>query len=377
MQASTQVNTRRAIALTLMAVAVAGCATAPKREFVYPPPPDKARIEFVRSFKRPDDIRTSFLQRLWAGLVPYAPDTLLANPAGIALSTDERYLFVALPKSHRVVRVDLETGKFASIGVTGDRPLAVPTAVAVDGEDRLYVADKGAGAVVVYDKAGKEVLSLIGREKLKYPNAVAVDRKAQLLYVVSDAVTQEGRHVIETFSLNGEHLRTLGGGKGLPDGMFLFPSNVAVSPEGELFVADMLNFRIQVFDREGRFLRKFGEAGRGGLGQFDKIHGIAFDTFGNIYVADALQGVQILNPQAQGLMGFGGGALAIPMFLAIDRRNHIYASDLQEGIVEFRLINTSAEDAAAARAAPAAPEAPPTQPAPGAGQTPAAGTAVP
>lgn len=345
----------RTALLVLAAVAATGCATAPKRSFTYPPPPDKARVEFVRSFRYPGDIRTSLLQRIWATLVPYRPDTLIANPAGLALSTDDRVLFVALPKSKRVVRVDLESGQFTSVGTTGDRPLVSPSGVAVDAEDRLYVADKGAGAVAVYDRTG-DLVTLIGREKLKYPSAVAVDRAAQLLYVVSDAATQDGRHVIETFSLKGEHLRTLGGGKGALDGMFLFPSNVAVSPEGELFVADMLNFRIQIFDREGRFLRKFGEPGRGGPARFDKIHGMAFDTYGNLYVADALQGVQILNASAQGLMGFGAGALQIPMFLAIDRRNHVYVSDLSEGIVEFRLVNTGAEDSTAA------PPPPPAEP---------------
>lgn len=350
----------RAIALALAVSAAAGCATPPRRQFTYPAPPDKARVEFVRSFNKPQDIRTSILQRMWSAIVPYEPSNLIANPAGIALSKDERFLYVAIPKSHRVVKVDLESGTFSAIGTGGEKRLQSPAGVAVDDDDRVYVADKKLGAVVVFDRNGK-LTTFIGRERLSYPNAVAIDRKAQILYVVNDAVTQEGRHTVEAFSLGGNHLRTLGGGKGGADGLFVFPSGVAVSSQGELFVADTLNFRVQVFDREGRFLRKFGEPGRGA--GFDKIHGIAFDTFGNIFIADSMQGVQILNPQAQPLMGFGGGALDIPMYVAIDSRNHIYVSDLTYGIVEFKLVNTSAEDS---YGSPAAAQTPPPAPQPAA-----------
>ena len=41
-------------------------------------------------------------------------------------------------------------------------------------------------------------------------------------------------------------------------------------------------------------------------------------------------------------MGFGAGVLDIPMFLAIDRQNHIYVSDLTVGVAEFKVVNTTA-----------------------------------
>ena len=78
----------------------------------------------------------------------------------------------------------------------------------------------------------------------------------------------------------------------------------------------------------------------------DKIKGLAFDTFGNLYVADAQQGVHILNPNRQPLMIFGGQPLVnTPNAIAIDPRNHIFVSDFGLNRVhEFRLVNTTAED---------------------------------
>ena len=57
----------------------------------------------------------------------------------------------------------------------------------------------------------------------------------------------------------------------------------------EVITADKLNFRVEVFDPDGKFLEQFGQVGRGAPGAFDKIRGMAFDTFGNFYIVDTMQ----------------------------------------------------------------------------------------
>jgi streptogramin lyase len=127
-----------------------------------------------------------------------------------------------------------------------------------------------------------------------------------------------------------------------------------VSREGELHVVDMLNFRVQVFDAQGRLVRFFGEAGAGFPGQFDKIHAVGFDTFGNVYVTDAVQGIHVLNPDAQALMIFGAPVARAPSAIVVDSKNTIYVGDLLFAVHEFQLINTKAEDSYVKPKAPAA-----------------------
>ena len=58
-----------------------------------------------------------------------------------------------------------------------------------------------------------------------------------------------------------------------------------MSPEGDVFVADTGNKRVQVFDADGNFLREFGGWGTG-PGQLDEPVGIAVSPDGTVAVAD-------------------------------------------------------------------------------------------
>ncbi len=69
---------------------------------------------------------------------------------------------------------------------------------------------------------------------------------------------------------------------------FNFPTNIARGADGRLYVTDTMNFRVQIFDAKGRFLRNFGQLGDGS-GDFDKPKGIAVDSDGHIYVVEGLQ----------------------------------------------------------------------------------------
>jgi len=77
------------------------------------------------------------------------------------------------------------------------------------------------------------------------------------------------------------------GTEGPGDGQFELPSGVAVNPtNGNVYVADRFNDRIQVFDSSGAFITKFGTEGPGD-GQFNEPFGVAVNpTTGNVYVAD-------------------------------------------------------------------------------------------
>jgi DNA-binding beta-propeller fold protein YncE len=346
---ATVVPLRATAAVALAAVAAgtllaAGCATAPPRpKIAYPPPPDPPRVLFIRSFQRPDDLQTGGFQGILNAIIPHDSGLATVNPAGLALSPDEKVLYVASPPRSQVLAIDLASGDFKAIGTTGQRRLGRPIGVGTDADGLLYVSDKQANAVLVYEPDGR-LKRVFGADRLVQPTGLAVDRKGQQVYVINDATTQTGRHTVEVFALDGRHLRTMGGGRSPAPGVFNFPSDLAVNAAGHLYVADMLNFRVQVFDMQGGLLKMFGQPGSGYPGLFDKIHGISFDTFGNVYVVDLMQGIQILNDLNQPLMSFGEGIVGAPLGIVVDSRNHIFVSDYQHAVHEFELVNTTAED---------------------------------
>lgn len=343
------------------------CATpAPRTDIVFPPPPDVGRIQFIRAFGSQKDMGQGFFARLFEVLIPRSRTAQLANPFGIAISPDDRWLYVTSTALGKVVAIELETGNFRTMEATDGVGTARPLGVAVDAAGQVYVCDRASSSIVLFD-ASRKFKKRFTDKRLYRPSAIAIDRKAQILYVVNDPQRKEGAHSIEVFSLGGEHVRTIGGGAGAAEGSFYMPAGVAVSPAGELYVADKLNFRVQVFDREGRFLRSFGQQGIGGPGFFDKVNGIAFDSFGNVYIVDALQGVQILNDEMQPLMAFNNGLMQLPLYIAISSTNRIYVTDFTSHTVnEFQLINTRAGDNRRGASSEAAPQQPAPAPSPAA-----------
>ncbi|MFH0952626.1 MAG: T9SS type A sorting domain-containing protein [Patescibacteria group bacterium] len=75
------------------------------------------------------------------------------------------------------------------------------------------------------------------------------------------------------------------GEQGSGDGQFNYPHGVAIASDGNVYVADYNNHRIQVFTADGTFVSKWGEQGSGD-GQFNFPHGVAITTNGNVYVVD-------------------------------------------------------------------------------------------
>ncbi|XP_066298913.1 tripartite motif-containing protein 3-like [Branchiostoma lanceolatum] len=72
------------------------------------------------------------------------------------------------------------------------------------------------------------------------------------------------------------------GGKGTETGTFFHPTSVAVSDEGEIFIADHYNQRIQVFTLQGTFVRHFLLFGSNGQKMYP--HDVALDGEGNLWV---------------------------------------------------------------------------------------------
>ena len=95
------------------------------------------------------------------------------------------------------------------------------------------------------------------------------------------------RHNVQVFNLSGEFLRTWGS-YGTGEGLFYHPSGIWCDDNGtvgkEIYIADRYNYRVQVFDENGTFLRKFGVQGSGD-GQINEANGVGVGPDGMVYVS--------------------------------------------------------------------------------------------
>jgi DNA-binding beta-propeller fold protein YncE len=119
---------------------------------------------------------------------------------------------------------------------------------------------------------------------------------------------------------------------------------VAVDKDGNLYVSDTFNDRVEIFDADGNFIRTFGKAGDG-PGYFARPKGIAVDSDGHIWVADGVQDrVQVFTPEGRLLIWIGGhgglpGQFNALAGLTIDKNNRVFTSEQFAGRVQmFRYV---------------------------------------
>ena len=129
------------------------------------------------------------------------------------------------------------------------------------------------------------------------------------------------------------------GSFGSGDGQFSFPIGIAVNNSGNIYVADVNNNRIQVFDPSGNFEFKFGSSGSDD-GQFAFPRGIAVDNSGNIFVVDGNNNrIQVFDSSGSflsqfGSFGSGDGQFNSPIGVAVDNSDNIYVADTNNNRIQ-------------------------------------------
>jgi streptogramin lyase len=126
--------------------------------------------------------------------------------------------------------------------------------VKVDAQDNIWATDKGSDMVIKFDPQGR-VAMVFGRKQ---------------------EASDEGTGPLK-------HLKPP-----LPpvDGMFRQVTDVAWDAQGDTYISDgYINSRVAKVDKNGNWLMLWGEPGAG-PGQFNTPHSIAVDANGNVYVAD-------------------------------------------------------------------------------------------
>ncbi len=190
-------------------------------------------------------------------------------------------------------------------------------------------------AVLRFDSSGTLVQSF-GAGMFLFPHGFAVDHDGNVY--VTDGRGEDGKgHQVFKFTPDGELLLTLGqpGVAGEGHDTLNRPSDVAIAPNGDIFVADghpgmETNMRIVKYSRDGTFIKEWGKKGTA-PGDLDGAHGLAFDSRGRLFVADRGNSrIQIFDQDG----GFidAWTQFGAPSGLFISPDDMLYVADLAEGI---------------------------------------------
>lgn len=315
----------------LAALALIGAAAAAEEDSAaplpaWPPAPEKARVEFVRSFSCAEDlgIRKSFFARL-KDFIFGEENSRIVRP--MAVVADGNAIFVADPGARGVHRFEAASGDYTLITGPDDAPLPSPVGLARGSGGDIYVADSALARVFVIRPGAKHAVPLDLDGTLGQPTGVAFDTATNRLFVADTAA-----HRIAVFDRDGRHVAQIGA-RGSGNGEFNFPTYLWLTSAGRLYVTDSLNFRIESFDTQGRFVAKFGRQGNG-TGEAARPKGVATDRFGHVYVVDALfHAIQIFDEDGRlllpvGQIGQQPGEFWLPTGLFIDPQSDlIYVAD--------------------------------------------------
>lgn len=278
----------------------------------------------------------------------------LMSPYGIAIDS-KGLVYVADPRVGAVFIFNAETREVHLIRNARDAKFGLINGLAIDDGDRLFVSDGKLRRVLVFD-AEHKVLGVVD-EGMQDPVGLAIDTENRFLYVVDTQQDQVLVYDADSYKL----LRRIGtGGKNhflTTPGDFGAPSNVALDKDGNVYVSDTMNNRVEIFDADGNFISLFGKHGDG-PGYFARPKGIAVDGDGHIWVVDQMQDrVQVFNREGQLLTYFGEhgnypGQFASAAGIAIDKQNRVFVTDQYPGRLQmFRYITDAEADAEKARRA--------------------------
>jgi DNA-binding beta-propeller fold protein YncE len=154
--------------------------------------------------------------------------------------------------------------------------------IAVDGTGNVWTFNRGNIPIQIYRPDGALVRMWGQGGVFRNPHQIRFDKDGNVW------VADNGYHTVTKFTPEGKALMTLGikNEPGEDDRRLNQPTDVAVTPSGDVFISDgYVNSRIVHYDKNGKFVKAWGKLGTG-PGEFSLPHGIALDSQRRLYVVD-------------------------------------------------------------------------------------------
>jgi len=165
------------------------------------------------------------------------------------LSCDNEGIWIADSRNSRIEKFSWE-GKFLkSLGKEGNRygEFKEPCGLALDKEGNIYVADTWNHRIQKFNPKGEFLLQW--QDNFYGPRCVVIDDAKKIIYV-----SDTGNCLIKKYNLEGNSLGSFGG-RGQEPGKFWEPIGLALDKNGNIWVADTWNQRIQCLNPKGKALK--------------------------------------------------------------------------------------------------------------------------
>ncbi|MDA3615694.1 peptidyl-alpha-hydroxyglycine alpha-amidating lyase family protein [Polluticaenibacter yanchengensis] len=279
------------------------------------------------------------------------------SPTGISIDTMQNIVLIhradrewpllggmpATPiKNNTVLIIDKDNGKL--INSWGGNLFIMPHGLKVDNDNNIWITDVGLNQVFKFSHEGILLMKIgeakvSGNDSLHFnkPTDIAITKDGS--FYISDGY---GNSRIIKFSATGKYLFEWGK-KGDKESEFNIPHGITLDENENVYVADRENNRIQVFDKNGRFLKQITDNSFGAICAvaFDKKQSklFAVDDFtflkfrhrgSDAFILDALGNVET----RFGRSGFYEGKTAWYHTLTIDSDGNIYIGDILENTVQ-------------------------------------------
>lgn len=315
------------IVLVIMALlSLAACSNAPSRPQLepafYPPPPQIPRIQFLTSISSETDLGKK--KDAFREFVTGKPEDLRAIGRPWDIDHVRGRLYVSDKSYQQILTIDLEGKQIGFIDNRTGGTLLNPGGIFITDAEYKFIADRKRGEVLVFDQLDQFAGAFGLDDNFQPTDVVVVGDRIYATDVSTDAI-----RIIDRKS--GDLIGSIGG-QGEDESAFRFPTHMTVDHDGNLYVTDFLNFRVQQFDPDGNFVRIIGEPGDF-PGAMPRPKGIDIDRAGHLYVVDsAFEIVQVFDSDSGNvLLPFGkfgnlSGGTWLPAGVHIDYDNLGYFS---------------------------------------------------
>jgi len=212
---------------------------------------------------------------------------LFQLPHGIAVAPDDS-LYLVDRDDNVMGRFSPDQELLQVFGTRGQpspdgRPFNRPASVALSHSGDIYVSDGyGASRVHRFSPGGELILSWgsegEGPGEFRTPHGVQVDGQGRVY------VADRENHRIQIFTPDGEFISQLTG--------FNRPNNLLLAGDGRIYVAELMH-RVSVLDGDGHVLARWDGLDSKTPGVFVGAHDICMDSRGDLYVGEVLEGERV------------------------------------------------------------------------------------
>jgi DNA-binding beta-propeller fold protein YncE len=340
------------LAVTVLAVSLAGCAVAPtemhffpegrvpESDLVWPGPPEIARLSYAgeligeQNFRNVDGAEDGAAVKVlrWIAGITGASDRKrqLIRPQSGMVDARGRILVTDAGREGIVVFDESDATLAVWDEAEAGRGFLSPVGIVEYGAGGYLVADADIGHLVRLDGDGSPKGDF-GRGILQRPTGVSRDPAKREIFVADS-----GAHDIKVFDEQGTLLRTLGR-RGVAAGEFNGPTHMSFA-NGRLYVTDTLNARVQILSPSGEPLGAIGQRGLF-VGNLVRPKGVVADRDGHIYVIESYYDhILVFSDIGELLLPIGGtgqeaGQFFLPAGAWTDDGSRLFVADMFNGRV--------------------------------------------